>query len=53
MKKVLVQNFEAGSENANEPRLIGNILAEMLHSDSPLAEGYRHYLTSKKEGGQA
>lgn len=46
MKKVLNRNFEAGSKKSNEPRLLGSIVNEMLHSDSPLAKGYRQYIAS-------
>lgn len=57
MKKVLNPNFQAGSTRCNEPRPIGDILAEMLSSDSPLANGRRKLLTYKpnfaQKGGQA
>ena len=57
MKKVLNPNFQAGSTTCNEPRLVGDILAEMLSSDSPLANGRRKLLTYKpnlaQKGGQA
>ena len=57
MKKVLNPNFQAGSTSCNEPRPIGDILAEMLSSDSPHANGRRKLLTYKpnlaQKGGQA
>lgn len=58
MKKVLNSNFQAGSTRfSNEPRPIGDILAEMLSSDSPLTNGRRKLLTYKpnlaQKGGQA
>lgn len=57
MKKVLNPNFQAGSTTYNEPRPIGDILAEMISSDSPLANGRRKLLTYKpnlaQKGGQA
>lgn len=57
MKKVLNSNFQAGSTSCNEPRPIRDILAEMLSSDSPLANGRRKLLTYKpnlaQKGGQA
>lgn len=57
MKKVLNPNFQAGSTSCNEPRPIRDILAEMLSSDSPLANGRRKLLTYKpnlaQKGGQA
>jgi hypothetical protein len=48
MKKVLNPNFEAGSGDSNEPRLLGSILSEMLHGSSPLAIGYRQYIASRE-----
>lgn len=57
MKKVLNPNFQAGSTRCNEPRPIVDILAEMLSSDSPLANSRRKLLTYKpnlaQKGGQA
>ena len=57
MKKVLNPNFQAGSTTCNEPCPIGDILAEMLSSDSPLANSRRKLLTYKpnlaQKGGQA
>ena len=57
MKKVLNPNFQAGSTTCNEPRPIGDILAEMISSDSPLANSRRKLLTYKpnheQKGGQA
>lgn len=53
MKQVLNTNSQAGSEkNQNEPRLIGEVLEEKLHSDEPFAEAYRKHeadVMSKKE----
>lgn len=43
MKKVLNPNFQAGSTNNHEPRLVGGILTEMFSSNSPLARGYRQH----------
>ena len=48
MKKVLNFNFRAGSRNSNEPRLIGDILAEMFSSNSPLAKALRLNVASHK-----
>lgn len=57
MKKVLNPNFQAGSTTCNEPCPIGDILAEMISSDSPLANSRRKLLTYKpnlaQKGGQA
>ena len=41
MTKVLNSNFQAGSTTCNEPRLVGDILAEMLSSDPRLAKALR------------
>ena len=41
MKKVFNSNFQAGSKKTDEPRLIGDILAEMFSSKSPLTKGIR------------
>jgi len=48
MKKVLNPSIEAGSRESNEPRLLGSIVSEMLHGSSPLAIGYRQYITSRE-----
>lgn len=39
-------NKTPGSEVQYDPRLVGDILSEMLSSDSPLAKGYRKHLAS-------
>ena len=42
MKKVLdPQKAEAGSKKSKEPRLLGSIVEEMLHGNSPLASAIR------------
>ena len=47
MKKVLnPKKVEAGSKKSYEPRLLGSIVEEMLHGNSPLAVGYRQYIAS-------
>ena len=48
MKKVFNANFQAGSKKTDEPRLIGDILAEMFSSGSPLAKGIRLSVASHK-----
>lgn len=52
-----INNYRADSTNNHEPRPIGDILAEMLSSDSPLANSRRKLLTYKpnlaQKGGQA
>ena len=51
MKKVLdPKKVEAGSKKSNEPRLLGSIVEEMLHGNSPLAVGYRQYIASLENG---
>ena len=51
MKKVLdPKKVEAGSKKSNEPRLLGSIVKEMLHGESPLAVGYRQYIASLENG---
>ena len=45
------RNFDskkAGSQEQNEPRLLGSIVSEMLHGNSPLAIGYRQYIASQE-----
>ncbi len=44
-KKVFCQNTEAGRKNANDPRLIEEIVKDFLaNSNSPFAEAYRRQL---------
>jgi hypothetical protein len=51
MKKVLdPKKVEAGSKKSKEPRLLGSIVEEMLHGNSPLAVGYRQYIASLENG---
>ena len=50
MKKVLKNNIKAGSQESHEPRLLGSIVEEMLHGNSPLAKGYRQYIASQENG---
>ena len=50
MKKVFNPNIMAGSQEQNEPRLLGSIVKEMLHGNSPLAKGYRQYIASQENG---
>jgi len=49
MKKVLNRNIEAGSRESSEPRLLGSIVSEMLHGNSPLARGYRQFIASQEK----
>lgn len=57
MKKVLNPNFQAGSTRfSNGPRLVGDILAEMLSSDSLFVKAFRHCTASHEDAaaeGQA
>ena len=48
MTKVFNVNFQAGSRKTDEPRLIGDILAEMFSSNSPLAKAIRQSVASHK-----
>ena len=48
MTKVFNSNFQAGSRKTDEPRLIGDILAEMFSSNSPLAKAIRQSVASHK-----
>ena len=48
MTKVFNSNFQAGSKKTDEPRLIGDILAEMFSSKSPLAKAIRQSVASHK-----
>ena len=41
---------KAGSKKSKEPRLLGSIVEEMLHGNSPLAVGYRQYIASLENG---
>ena len=50
MKKVFNAKTKAGSQEQNEPRLLGSIVEEMLHGNSPLAKGYRQYIASQENG---
>ena len=50
MKQVFNPNIMAGSQEQNEPRLLGSIVEEMLHGNSPLAKGYRQYIASQENG---
>ena len=50
MAKDFVFGKKAGSKGMNEPRLLGSIVEEMLHDNSPLAKGYRQYIASLENG---
>lgn len=52
MIQVLVSVHDAGSISQDGPRLVGDILTEMLQSDSPLAENYRKFLASKESNAE-
>ena len=48
-----LRNFDskkAGSQEHYEPRLLGDIVKEMLHGKSALAKGYRQYISSLENG---
>lgn len=48
MTKVFNSNSQAGSKKTDEPRLIGDILAEMFSSGSPLAKAISQSVASHK-----
>ena len=48
MKKVFNSNSQAGSKKTDESRLIGDILAEMFSSNSPLAKAISQSVASHK-----
>lgn len=39
----ITKNNQAGAENTNTLRHIGEVVSDILNSNSPLAEGYRNY----------
>lgn len=50
---MLYNNYDReDTRRSNEPRLVGDILTEMLSGNSPLAKGYRKYLASKENGAE-
>ena len=56
MKKVLNPNFQAGSTRCNEPRLVCDILAELLASNSLFIKAFRQSAASHEDAaaeGQA
>jgi len=48
----MAQDFIKRPVGSHEPRLVGDILAEMLRSDSPLAKGYRKHLATKENDAE-
>ena len=50
MSRLSNRKNQAGSKKSNEPRLLGSIVEEMLHGNSPLAKGYRQYIASQENG---
>ena len=52
MKKVFNYYFQAGSKKTDEPRLIGDILAEIFSSGSPLTKGIRLSVASHKHAAE-
>jgi hypothetical protein len=49
MYKILKRSIVEVPKDRRVPRLLGDILTKMLHSDSPLAKGYRKFLASKEK----
>lgn len=52
MKKVLNSNFQAGSRNSNEPRLVGEIFEEMLSSYSLFVKVFRQSAASYEDAAE-
>lgn len=48
MDKSLLTSGRGLDKRDCQPRLVGDILTEMLLGNSPLAKGYRKYLASKE-----
>lgn len=46
--KILKRSIVEVPEDRRVPRLLGGTLTKMLHSDSPLAKGYRKFMASKE-----
>ena len=47
--KIFKRSIIEVPEDHRVPRLLGDILTKMLHSDSPLAKGFRRFLASKEK----
>ena len=52
MYKILKRSIIEEPEDKKAPRLLGDILSKMLHSDSPLAKGFRKFLASKENSAE-
>lgn len=52
MGKKSFESRPSGSRVSNEPRLVGDILTEMLRSNSPLAKNYRKFVASKENSAE-
>ena len=48
----MAQDFITRPIGSREPQSVGDILNEMLRSDSPLAKGYRKFLASKENSAE-
>lgn len=48
MEKSLFTSGRGLDKRSGQPRLVGDILTEMLSGNSTLAKGYRKYLASKE-----
>ena len=46
--KIFKRSIIEVPEDRRVPRLLGDILSKMLHSDSPLAKGFRRFLASSE-----
>lgn len=52
MEKSLFTSGRGLDKRSGQPRLVGDILTEMLSGNSPLAKGYRKYLASKENSAE-
>lgn len=52
MKKSLLTSGGGLDKRSCQPRPFGDLLTEMLHSDSPLAIGYRAFIASTESGAE-
>ncbi len=48
----MTNNIFYPMRSVRQPRLVGSILSEMLHSSSPLAKGYRQFVASKEKSAE-
>lgn len=52
---IYTNNISSGRglvKRSGNPRLLGSIVKEMLHGNSPLARGYRKFVASKEKNAE-